>query len=52
MDVEVKNEHSNGQLKDQEVRDLIKRSQQGDQAARDLLIQKTCGSFGQLCSDF
>ncbi|ASS91800.1 MAG: RNA polymerase sporulation sigma factor SigF [Bacillaceae bacterium] len=40
MDVEVKNEHSNGQLKDQEVRDLIKRSQQGDQAARDLLIQK------------
>ncbi|MDR9791689.1 RNA polymerase sporulation sigma factor SigF [Aeribacillus pallidus] len=40
MDVEVKNEHSNGQLKDQEVRDLIKRSQQGDQVARDLLIQK------------
>jgi RNA polymerase sigma-F factor len=40
MDVEVKNEHSNGQLKDQEVRDLIKRSQQGDQTARDLLIQK------------
>lgn len=40
MDVEVKNGHSNGQLKDHEVRDLIQKSQKGDQEARDLLIQK------------
>ncbi|WP_243386442.1 RNA polymerase sporulation sigma factor SigF [Bacillus kexueae] len=40
MDVEVKNEFSNGQLKDHEVKDLIKRSQQGEQDARDLIVQK------------
>lgn len=40
MDVEVKNEFSNGQLKDHEVKELIERSQQGDQEARDLLVQK------------
>lgn len=40
MDVEVKNGHSNGQLKDQEVKVLIEKSQKGDQEARDLLIQK------------
>jgi len=40
MDVEVKNDFSNGQLKDHEVKELIERSQQGDQEARDLLVQK------------
>jgi RNA polymerase sporulation-specific sigma factor len=40
MDVEVKNEFSNGPLKDHEVKELIERSQQGEQEARDLLIQK------------
>ncbi|WP_243290131.1 RNA polymerase sporulation sigma factor SigF [Bacillus sp. FJAT-47783] len=40
MDVEVKNEFSNGQLKDHEVKALIKKSQQGEQEARDILVQK------------
>lgn len=42
MDVEVKNDQSNTQLKDHEVKELIRRSQEGDQEARDLIIQKTC----------
>ncbi|KKI93089.1 sporulation sigma factor SigF [Bacillus sp. SA1-12] len=40
MDVEVKNDQSKTQLKDHEVKDLIRRSQEGDQEARDLIIQK------------
>ncbi|WP_174734071.1 RNA polymerase sporulation sigma factor SigF [Mesobacillus harenae] len=41
MDVEVKKD-SSGQtyLKDHEVKELIKRSQTGDQGARDLIVQK------------
>ncbi|PLT28271.1 RNA polymerase sporulation sigma factor SigF [Peribacillus deserti] len=39
MDVEVKNEKSRVHLKDDEVRDLIKRSQSGDQGARELIVQ-------------
>lgn len=40
MDVEVKNDNSQTYLKDHEVKELILRSQQGDQAARDLIVQK------------
>lgn len=40
MDVEVKKENQNTQLKDHEVKELIKNSQNGDQKARDLLIEK------------
>ncbi|APH04535.1 RNA polymerase sporulation sigma factor SigF [Bacillus weihaiensis] len=40
MDVEVKNDQTNTQLKDHEVKELIRRSQEGDQEARDLIIQK------------
>ncbi|MDP7977001.1 RNA polymerase sporulation sigma factor SigF [Bacillus sp. WLY-B-L8] len=39
MDIEVRSEKGKGQLKDQELKELIKRSQQGDQGARDLIIQ-------------
>lgn len=37
MDVEVKKNGKNAQLKDHEVKELIKQSQNGDQQARDLL---------------
>ncbi|KAA0550342.1 RNA polymerase sporulation sigma factor SigF [Bacillus sp. BGMRC 2118] len=40
MDVEVKKEKKETYLKDHEVKELIKRSQTGEQAARDLIIQK------------
>ncbi|MFO1443630.1 RNA polymerase sporulation sigma factor SigF [Bacillus sp. Bva_UNVM-123] len=40
MDVEVKTENSQTFLKDHEVKELIKRSQDGDQEARDLIVQK------------
>jgi RNA polymerase sporulation-specific sigma factor len=40
MDVEVKKEKNETYLKDHEVKELIKRSQTGEQAARDLIIQK------------
>ncbi|MFY4775906.1 RNA polymerase sporulation sigma factor SigF [Metabacillus sp. RGM 3146] len=40
MDVEVKNDKTAAQLKDHEVKDLIRRSQGGEQEARDMLIQK------------
>ncbi|MBS4161664.1 sigma-70 family RNA polymerase sigma factor, partial [Klebsiella pneumoniae] len=40
MDVEVKKENQSTQLKDHEVKELIKNSQNGDQRARDLLIEK------------
>lgn len=40
MDVEVKKNSKNAQLKDHEVKELIKKSQEGDQQARDLLIEK------------
>ncbi|MCM3617446.1 RNA polymerase sporulation sigma factor SigF [Sutcliffiella horikoshii] len=39
MDVEVKNQ-AQTYLKDQEVKDLIKRSQSGEQEARDTIVQK------------
>ena len=40
MDVEVRTEKEQAFLKDHEVKELIKRSQEGDQAARDKLVQK------------
>ncbi|MBT2638809.1 MULTISPECIES: RNA polymerase sporulation sigma factor SigF [Bacillaceae] len=40
MDVEVKKDNSQTYLKDHEVKELILRSQQGDQGARDLIVQK------------
>jgi RNA polymerase sporulation-specific sigma factor len=39
MDVEVKNKKSQVHLKDDELRDLIRRSQSGDQDARDLIVK-------------
>lgn len=41
MDVEVKNNNKQIYLKDHEVKELIKRSQTGDQDARDLIVEKT-----------
>lgn len=46
MDVEVQ------AVKDHEIKELIRRSQQGDQQARDEIIEKICGLFGRLCSGF
>ncbi|WP_428908990.1 RNA polymerase sporulation sigma factor SigF [Niallia sp. Krafla_26] len=40
MDVEVKTEKTQPYLKDNEVKKLIKLSQEGDQSARDLIVQK------------
>ena len=40
MDVEVKTEKAQPYLKDNEVKKLIKQSQDGDQSARDLIVQK------------
>jgi RNA polymerase sporulation-specific sigma factor len=40
MDVEVKSEKNQPYLKDNEVKELIKQSQAGDQSARDLIVQK------------
>ncbi|MBU8879187.1 RNA polymerase sporulation sigma factor SigF [Bacillus sp. FJAT-29790] len=40
MDVEVKTDKSQTFLKDHEVKELIKKSQDGDQDARDLIVQK------------
>ncbi|PLR76375.1 RNA polymerase sporulation sigma factor SigF [Bacillus sp. V3-13] len=40
MDVEVKKEKSQPYLKDHEVKELIKKSQEGDQASRDTIVQK------------
>ncbi|PLR86076.1 RNA polymerase sporulation sigma factor SigF [Bacillus canaveralius] len=40
MDVEVKKEKSQPYLKDHEVKELIKKSQDGDQASRDTIVQK------------
>ncbi|RFU69171.1 RNA polymerase sporulation sigma factor SigF [Bacillus sp. V59.32b] len=39
MDVEVKNKKSQVHLKDDELRDLILRSQSGDQEARDMIVK-------------
>ena len=39
MDIEVRSEKGKGQLKDHELKELIKRSQDGDQGARDLIVQ-------------
>ncbi|RHW41189.1 RNA polymerase sporulation sigma factor SigF [Neobacillus notoginsengisoli] len=40
MDVEVKKDRSQPFLKDHEVKDLIKRSHEGDQGARDMIVEK------------
>lgn len=40
MDVEVKNEKKEAYLTDKEVKDLIARSQNGDQDARDLIVNR------------
>lgn len=40
MDVEVKKQKSETYLKDHEVKELIERSQVGDQEARDLIVQR------------
>ncbi|MBS4173337.1 RNA polymerase sporulation sigma factor SigF [Bacillus sp. FJAT-49736] len=40
MDVEVKKENKQSFLKDQEVKELIQRSQEGDQEARNLIVEK------------
>lgn len=40
MDVEVKTEKGQTFLKDHEVKELIQKSQDGDQEARDLIVQK------------
>lgn len=40
MDVEVRTEKKQAFLKDHEVKELIKKSQDGDQSARDKLVQK------------
>lgn len=42
MDVEVKAEKGQTYLKDNEVKELIKQSQSGDQGARDKIVQKIC----------
>jgi RNA polymerase sporulation-specific sigma factor len=39
MDIEVRNENGKAQLKDHELKELIQRSQKGDQGARDLIVQ-------------
>ncbi|MCP8966942.1 RNA polymerase sporulation sigma factor SigF [Ectobacillus ponti] len=39
MDIEVKQENGKVQLKDHELKELIRRSQEGDQAARDTIVQ-------------
>lgn len=41
MDVEVKTGKTQ-YLKDHEVKELIGKSQNGDQASRDLIVQKIC----------
>lgn len=40
MDVEIKNENEKVHLKDEEVKELIRRSQEGEKEARDILVQK------------
>ena len=40
MDVEVKNDKGQTYLKDHEVKELIKKSQEGDQASRELIVEK------------
>ncbi|PWA12427.1 RNA polymerase sporulation sigma factor SigF [Pueribacillus theae] len=40
MDVEVKNDNHESYLKDSEIKELIKKSQNGDTSARDLIVQK------------
>lgn len=39
MDIEVKNENGKVQLKDHELKELIQRSQAGDQTARDTIVE-------------
>ncbi|MBO9129818.1 RNA polymerase sporulation sigma factor SigF [Bacillus sp. 165] len=39
MEIEVRNENQKVQLKDHELKELIKRSQDGDQEARDTIVQ-------------
>ena len=55
MDVEVKNEKSKKaqvHLKDEELRSLIRRSQSGDQEARDLIVQSNLTIGMVSCSTF
>ncbi|HZG60376.1 MAG TPA: RNA polymerase sporulation sigma factor SigF [Anoxybacillus sp.] len=40
MDVDVKQENNQSHLKDHEIKELIRRSQEGDQEARDEIIEK------------
>src|SRR5579875_1730613 len=40
MDVEVKNDKNQAYLKDHEVKELIRKSQEGNQEARDLIVEK------------
>lgn len=40
MDVQLKKEARKGFLSDSEVKDFIKKSQEGDQHARDILVEK------------
>jgi RNA polymerase sporulation-specific sigma factor len=40
MDVEVKNEQTKAPLKDQEIKELIVRSQNGDHKAREIIVEK------------
>jgi len=49
MDVEVKNDKSQPYLKDHEVKELIKKSQEGDQDARDLIVEKKHASCLVCC---
>ena len=39
MDIEVRNEKKKPQLKDHELKALIQKSQDGDQQARDTIVQ-------------
>lgn len=40
MDAELKKAENKARLKDEEVKNLIRRSQEGDQGARDLIVEK------------
>ena len=52
MDVELKKEKTGKFLKDQEVKDLIKRSQAGNQEARDEIVEKNIRLSGLSSKDF
>lgn len=52
MDAELKKAEKKTRLKDEEVKNLIRRSQEGDQGARDLIVEKICALSGRLSSAF